>query len=181
MADVVADDGGPQLPLELILIDVALNRLGYRTNSDPALGELLVEMADDREFQQGRISTHQMLVRSLTLAGDDGPASRLMTFDLAYPLAVPEDSRSDVLQALPQLTSQLVIGHFELDDDLSLHMRYSMLIDSVSPLSDEILLQIFSLLDYQQLHYGDYLEEMCAGRLTADVLPDVIAAAETDD
>ncbi len=176
---MVADE--PTLPLELILIEVALNRLGYRTASNPPLGELFVEMADDRQFQQGRVSTHQLLVRSLTLNGDDGPASRLMTFDLAYPLDVPELLRADVLQALPQLAGQLVLGHFELDDDASLHMRYSMLIDSIAPLSDEILLQIFSLLDYQQLHFGDYLEEMCAGRLTADVLPDVMAEAEGDD
>lgn len=175
------DTDEAKLPLELILIDVALNRIGYRTASNPALGQLFVEMADNREFEQGRVSTHQLLVRSLTLSGDEGPASRLMTFDLAYPLLVPASLHSDVLQALPQLTSELVIGHFELDTDATLHLRYSMLVDSIAPLSDEILLQIFSLLDYQQLHFGDYLEEMCSGRLTADVLPDVMAEAEGDD
>ena len=175
------DTDESELPLELILVDVALNRLGYRTASNPPLGELFVEMADNREFEQGRVSTHQLLVRSLTLSGDDGPASRLMTFDLAYPLVVPASLRSDVLQALPQLASELVVGHFELDADATLHMRYSMLIDSVAPLSDEILLQLFSLIDYQQLHFGDYLEEMCSGRLSADVLADVMAEAEGDD
>jgi hypothetical protein len=166
-----------ELPLELALIDAALNRLGYRTAVVPGQHELSVDIADDRSLDS-HVSTRHMAVRSLHVSDQPGSGIRLLTFSTSYPFDAPEDIDDDIRVAAAEVTQYLVLGHFEVDDDLTLHLRYSTLTDAAAPLSDEVLVQLVSLLDYQQLHFGDYLEAICAGKVTLEAFADLVAQGE---
>lgn len=174
----MTNDLDDELPLELSLIEAALNRLGYLTSVVPGEHELSVAMADDRQLEQGHVTTRHMAVRSLHVADHPGSGIRLLTFSTSYPFDAPDESDDDIRVAAAEVTQYLVLGHFEVDDDLSVHLRYSTLVDAAAPPSDEVLVQLVSLLDYQQLHFGDYLEAICAGKVTLEAFAEVVAQGE---
>lgn len=170
-------DGSADMPLDLALVDAALNRLGYPSRPVTGEHELTVDLADDRQLEQGHQSARQMAVRSVAVAGHE-VGVRLLTFSTSYEFDADVDHLDDARLAAAELTQYLVLGHFEVDDDGSPHLRYSTLIEASAPPSDDVLVQLVSLLDYQQLHFGDYLETVCSGAVTIDAFADLVARGE---
>lgn len=106
----------------------------------------------------------------------EGP--HLLMFSTSYPFAAPADAIADVVRAAHETTQYLVLGHFEVDDDASVHLRFSTVVDADDPPSPSVLANIVGLLDHQQLHFGDYLEMICAGKVSIDLYADLVAEGE---
>ena len=167
------------MPLELEVVGAALDRLGYPARPVPGEPELSVEIADNRGLDPAE-SARSMAVRCMSIAGSAGTASemRMLTFSTSYPFSAPLDALGDARLAAAEVTQYLVLGHVEVDDDGSPHVRYSMLVEASSVPSDALLTQLVSLLDYEQLHFGDYLQALFTGDATIEVFAELVARGE---
>jgi hypothetical protein len=156
------------------LIDVAagFDRLGVQSKPVPDTDDLLeVAISGD-----GPDDARPMVVR---VAGTDEAAiTRMLMFSTEYPFGAGEVTLDDLRLAAHEVTQYLVLGHFEADDDGSLHLRYSTLFEAGAPPSDVLLANILQLLDHQQLHFGDYLESLCSGETPPDLFARFVAAGE---
>ena len=153
---------------DLNALTAALGALGYPA-TDVGDDELQIMLAG-----QGEVPDRPTAVRWVDLS--EGP--HLLMFSTSYPFAAPADSIGDVVRAAHETTQYLVLGHFEVDDDASVHLRYSTVVDADDPPSPAVLANIVGLLDHQQLHFGDYLESICTGEVTIDLYADLIAEGE---
>jgi hypothetical protein len=155
-------------------IAAALGRLGY--DAAPA-----VHADDELELQLSGDEPGQTRATAVRLTAPSRPAAvplHLLMLSTSYPFGATKENLSDVRLAAAECTQYLVLGHFEVDDDGSLHLRYSTLVDDAAPPADAVLEQIVGLLDFQQQHFGDYLERICSGAITIDLFPDLVANGE---
>jgi hypothetical protein len=156
---------------DLDSVTAALTRLGLDSRPGPDPDLLEVTISGD-----GPDDPRSMVVR---VAGTDGGGStRMLMFSTDYPFGAGTASLDDVRLAAHEVTQYLVLGHFEADDDGSLHLRYSTLFEADAPPADVLLASIVQLLDHQQLHFGDYLESLCSGETPADLFARFVAAGE---
>jgi hypothetical protein len=158
---------------ELGDIAAALTRLGYDVSPAAADDELELQLSGDEPDQ-----TRATAVRLAEPSRPDSSPSHLLLLSTSYPFAATAAQLADLRLAAAECTQYLVLGHFEVDDDGSLHLRYSALFEDSAPVSDSVLRQIVGLLDYQQQHFGDYLERICSRDVTIDVFAELVAAGE---
>ena len=153
---------------DLIALAAALGALDYPA-TDVGDDELQVMFAGD-----GGEPDRPTAVRWVELS--DGP--HLLMFSTSYPFEAPADSIGDIVRAAHETTQYLVLGHFEVDDDGSVHLRYSTVVDADAPPSPVLLANVVGLLDHQQQHFGDYLEAICTGKVTLDLYAELVAEGE---
>lgn len=172
MHDDPMDD---QTMLGLDAIAAVFARIGLAHAVDPAGDQVLVTLADGSAI--GGNGGRELAVRVHDAGPGASGSSPLLTFSAAYDLDVPAHLSDDVRTATAILTRFLVVGHFELDDDdPALHLRYSMLVERRP--SEALMLQLVSLLDYQHLHFGDYLEAVCSGAAPIAIFEDLVQRGE---
>ncbi|GAA5155539.1 hypothetical protein GCM10023340_41100 [Nocardioides marinquilinus] len=112
---------------------------------------------------------------TLRLAGSVAEA-RVLWVDVRYPFTAPDLDAARIAGA--RLHPYLALGHTEVDDDGSLHHRYAMPVDTTSPLPAGLLAQALSVLSYEQVHFGDYLEALCRGDVEVDLFAELVARGE---
>jgi hypothetical protein len=154
-------------------ISDALRRVGYAVTPAVADDELELQLSGDEPGQ-----TRATAVRLAQPSRPDSAPSHLLMFSTSYPFGATEQNLSDVRLAAAECTQYLILGHFEVDDDGSLHLRYSTLFEDAAPPSDAVLEQVVGLLDFQQQHFGDYLERICSGAITIDLFADLVSNGE---
>jgi hypothetical protein len=115
---------------------------------------------------------HRTAVR---LAGSVAEA-RLLQVDVTYPFTAPDVDAARLAGAV--LHPHLVLGHTEVDDDGSVHHRYAMPVDTTSALPTGLLTQALSVLSYEQVHFGDYLEALCRGDVAVGLFAELVARGE---
>lgn len=123
-------------------------------------------------------ATRPMRLRLATLQEDAESAASLLTFSLTYEFGAPEDGIDAIRLAGSVIDRYLLLGHVVVSDEGEVGLRYSMLLDR--DLSSEVLVQLMGVLDYQQLHYGDYLEAICTDEVDLDFFPAFVARAEVE-
>lgn len=153
---------------DLTALAAALGALGYPA-TDVDDDELQILFAGD-----GAEPDRPTAVRWVDLS--EGP--HLLMFSTSYPFDAPADSIADIVRAAHETTQYLVLGHFEVDDDGSVHLRYSTVVDADDPPTPVVLANVVGLLDHQQQHFGDYLEAICTGKVTIDLYADLVAEGE---
>ena len=153
---------------DLTALAAALDALGYPA-THVGDDELQIHLTGDG-VEQDRPTA----VRWVSLA----EGVHLLMFSSSYPFDAPADSIGDVIRAAHETTQYLVLGHFEVDDDGSVHLRYSTVVDADDPPSPAVLANVVGLLDHQQQHFGDYLESVCTGEVTIDLYAELVAAGE---
>lgn len=158
---------------DLTALGAALDALGYPAE---VVGgdELRIELPSGDEHEPARPTA----VRLVEL---DEDGTRMLTFSVEYPFLVPDDLQGDVVRAAHETTQYLVLGHFEVDDDGTVYLRYSTVVDAEAPPSPRVLATVVGLLDHQQQHFGDYLELICAGEVDIDSYPELVARGEASD
>jgi hypothetical protein len=127
---------------------------------------------------------------SIPLSGDDGDSraaylklvrladeASLLTFSTSYPFGAEDSNLDDARLGAHECTQWVPLGSFQVDDDGSLHFRYSLVIGDALP-SDDLLVGLVGLIDFQQLQFGDYLAQLLAGEIGIDRFPDLVAAGE---
>ena len=155
-------------------IAAALGRLGYDvTPAAHADDELELQLSGDEPGQ-----TRATAVRLTAPARPAATPVHLLMFSTSYRFGATNENLSDIRLAAAECTQYLVLGHFEVDDDGSLHLRYSTLVEDAVPPSDAVLSQIVGLLDFQQQHFGDYLERISSGSVTIDLFAALVATGE---
>jgi hypothetical protein len=154
-------------------ISEALSRLGYEVSPGAADDELELLLSGDEPGQ-----TRATAVRLPQPSRSDSAPAHLLMFSTSYPFGANRQNLSDVRLAAAECTQYLILGHFEVDDDGSLHLRYSTLFVDTAPPSDDELHQVVGLLDFQQQHFGDYLERICSGAITIDLFADLVSNGE---
>lgn len=159
---------------DLATIGDALRRLGYDVTPAAADDELELQLSGD---EPGQTRATAVRLAEPSRRPDTSP-SHLLMLSTSYPFGASKAALSDVRLAAAECTQYLVLGHFEVDDDGSVHLRYSALFEDSAPVSDGVLAQIVGLLDYQQQHFGDYLERICSGAITIDLFAELVAAGE---
>jgi hypothetical protein len=102
----------------------------------------------------------------------------MLTISTSYEFGAGDGNADDLRLAAAEATQYLVLGHYEVDDDGSLHLRYSMLLDSAAPLPVEAVGQTIAIIDHQQLRFGDYLELICNGQQTLAGFAELVAVGE---
>lgn len=115
---------------------------------------------------------------AVRLAGAPDGDARMLMISTSYEFGAAAGGIDDLRLAAAEATQYLVLGHFEVDDDGSLHLRYSWLVDNAGPLPAEVTAQIVSLVDHQQQRFGDYLELVCNGRQDVATFADLVAIGE---
>lgn len=132
----------------------------------------------------------------LTLQGDLPPATRtadltvrlldeerdlsVLLFSTNYEFGATPDTIEDVRRAAHEITQYLLVGHIEVDDDCSVHLRHSQLLGS-EPLAEGVLVELVGLLDFEQLHFGDYLQELCEGEIGIEGFAALVRDGEASD
>ena len=112
-----------------------------------------------------------------------GPTSgmQMLMVSTSYPYGATADILDDVRLGAHECTQYLVLGHFEVDDDHSLHLRFSTLLPDADEVPVDQLGQILAVLDTQQQHFGDYLEMLCTGETELSRFAELVAAGEQLD
>jgi hypothetical protein len=156
----------------LAALSRALEALGYQ----PApYGEdgLEIQVSGDEPP-----ATRPMRLRLATLQEGAASAASLLTFSLTYEFGAPEGGIDAIRLAGSVIDRYLLLGHVVVSDQGEVGLRYAMLLDR--ELSPEVLVQLMGVLDYQQLHYGDYLEAICTDEVDLDIFPAFVARAEVE-
>lgn len=129
----------------------------------------------------------------LTLQGELPPATRtadltvqpldperdlsVLLLSTNYEFAAPDDAIEDVRRAAHECTQYLLVGHVEVDDDRSVHLRHSQLLGA-DPLEDDVIADLIGLIDFEQLHFGDYLQELCEGEVGIEEFAALVRSGE---
>jgi len=151
------------------------------------LGEALTSLGYD-------VTTHDDFLE-IGFTGDDpdetrataisfrGPTAgmQMLMVSTSYPYGATADNLDDVRLAAHECTQYLVLGHFEVDDDHSLHLRFSTLLPDTDEVPVDQIGQVLALLDTQQQHFGDYLEMLCKGETELSRFAELVAAGEQID
>ena len=105
-----------------------------------------------------------------------GSATTLVHLDLTYPFTAPDLAAARLGGAV--LAPHLLLGRTEVDDDGSVHHRYAFVVDEEAGPTALVLAQVVSVLDFEQLHFGDYLEVLCGGRCEIEDFARFVEAGE---
>ena len=144
-----------------------------------ALGYGVATVGDDElEVQLSGDAPDQHRATAVRLAGVPDGEARMLTISTSYEFGAGNGNADDLRLAAAEATQYLVLGHYEVDDDGSLHLRYSMLLDSAAPLPVEAVGQTIAIIDHQQLRFGDYLELVCNGQQTLAGFAELVAVGE---
>lgn len=95
----------------------------------------------------------------LQLVASPSQPAQLLRFEVTYPFRAPDVDDARLAGAM--LMPHLVLGHTEVEDDGSLHHRYAMVVDITGDVPAGPLHHALAALDYEQVHFGDYLEVLC--------------------
>lgn len=147
-----------------------------------ALGYDVATVGDDElEVQLSGDTPDARRATAVRLAGAPDSEARMLRISTSYEFGVgAAPDRADALRlAAAETTQYLALGHYEVDDDGSLHLRYSMLLDSQAPLPVEAVGQTFAIIDHQQQHFGDYLELVCTGEQGISGFAELVAVGES--
>jgi hypothetical protein len=145
----------------------ALERSGLSVTRDSE--ELSVPLSGDGD------ETRTAHLKLLEVADE----ASLLTFSTSYPFGAEDSNLDDARLGAHECTQWVPLGSFQVDDDGSLHFRYSLVLGDALP-ADQVLLGLFGLIDYQQLHFGDYLAQLLDGEISAEQFPELVAAGEGD-
>lgn len=83
------------------------------------------------------------------------------------------------LAAASIVNRELVFGTFQVAEDGRIGYRHGQVFDAEGTVTLSQFSALIQLVDYQQLHFGDYLEGPCAGRVSVEQLPRLIQLGET--
>ncbi|WP_244930917.1 hypothetical protein [Nocardioides sp. W7] len=142
------------------------------------LGVHVVDSGEEDELLAGFSGDTPDLPRPtlLRLVSARGQDERMLLVDVTYPFTAPVVDDARLAGAL--LSPHLVLGHTEVDDDGSVHHRYAMVLDTAGELPAAVLTQVVAVLDYEQVHFGDYLEAVCVGGARLDLFAELIVRGE---
>lgn len=115
---------------------------------------------------------------TLQLVASRGQDEQLLLIDVTYPFTAPVLDDARLAGAL--LAPYFVLGRTEVDDDGSVHHRYALVVDAAADLPRGVLTHVVSLLNYEQLHYGDYLEAVCVRQARLDTFAELVARGEAN-
>ncbi len=139
-----------------------------------------VETVGDDELEVGLSgdTPDQPRPTAVRLAGAPDGEARMLMISTSYEFGAAAGKVDDLRLAAAEATQYLVLGHFEVDEDGSLHLRYSWLVDNAAPLPTEVTSQVVSLVDHQQQRFGDYLELVATGQQDVETFADLVAIGE---
>jgi hypothetical protein len=107
-----------------------------------------------------------------------GQDEQMLLIDVTYPFTAPKPDDARLAGAL--LAPYFVLGRTEVDDDGSVHHRYATVVDAAADLPVGVLTNIVSVLNYEQLHYGDYLEAVCVEGARLDTFAELVRRGEAN-
>ena len=159
---------------DLAQVGQALAQAGHAVAQGPTPDQILVQLSTDDPSEK-RLA----LLRLKDLDPMPGaPALRAFTVLTSYPFAARPSDVNDVRAAAAICTNELAVGHFEVDDDGDVHLAYEALVGPTDAGLLETCVPLLQLIDYQQLHFGDYLEQICSGEINLELFARFVAAGE---
>jgi hypothetical protein len=105
-------------------------------------------------------------------------AVSMLTFSTNYPYSAQPDGLDEARLGAHEASQWVPLGSFQVDEDGSLHFRYTLIIGATLPEPD-VLLGLIGLVDYQQLQFGDYLAQLLAGKIDAAHFAEFVSIAES--
>lgn len=137
--------------------------------SDVDEGELLVDLGAEPDEQ---------LVTAVRLVGSDS-ALRLVQVESTYPFRAERPDEVRLAGAL--LAPHHVLGRTVVGDDGSVGHRYALPVATDEPFPAALLTQVVSVLAYEAIHFGDYLEALCCGDVALAQFTELVERGEASD
>ena len=147
----------------------------FEPTPDVPTATLAVTLSSD-EKERAR----ELNVNIMPLGPDDAQGTAFVQFYLQLPFLAPEERLFDVRAAATILNNRLGIGHFGVNQQGEIFLRYVLATPVGRPLDEAMLEEIVDFLDYTQEHFSDYLEGVCEEEISVLVMEQVIEAAEAE-
>ncbi len=122
----------------------------------------------------------ELNVNIMPLGPEDAEGTAFVQFYLQLPFSAPEERLFDVRAAATILNNRLGIGHFGVNQQGDVFLRYVLATPVGQPLDKAMLEEVVDFLDYTQAHFSDYLEGVCEEEISVLVMEQVIEAAEAE-
>lgn len=111
---------------------------------------------------------------SLLLSTENAAVTQFAKFSIALPFSIPSEKMADMARAVVIINEELAIGNFGISVDGTLYYQYILAMEQNAPISDEMLVELVNLIEFQQEHFGDYFEGIFDGEISVSVLDKVI-------
>jgi len=153
--------------VELGFLEEVLNELGYTTQLVEKSGQvpyhtLLVALEPDEQARP-----RQLALNFYPVGEDLAPHSLLLQYYLLLPIRPKGAGAQRVRDWLPEVNSQVVLGHFGLGETAGqLHFRYVQALPRDEVITSEAVADVLTLVTYSPLLFLPALEGLADGSLT---------------
>lgn len=143
---------------ELATMATALQAAGYparvMTGQPDTVPEQLEVAYGEDELGRDRL----LHITPIPSPAEEVTATRFMKFAVSLPFQIPGEKRAEMAQAIAIVNAHLATGHFGLDANNALHYEYTLALPETAAIDGDMLVELVALTEFQQSHFGDYLE-----------------------